>query len=690
MRVLDSVRACAWVIVACFGYRTVDYSKSRALPGCQPLSRKTVICGFAYKPNRAAALEPGEPLQAYPNGCTAANPLRSYECEPILTTAKFSLVNLHSALPFALIHAAAVIGCRSMSDPATAGADMYRRNMELRFPRRIKTHAELCERLAFLEDDRITAVDLSHNEGVTACPELHSLLRRLGEAEQQSCADIDFSKTGISEESVSALRDLAVKSPKLRSIALAALTLPQLDWSRIVSDIAEILRGSRLLRSLDLSGNPLKRNITNVFNAMRENDGLTIERFILYDVGLEEASVDEIASALCRVQELDVGGNRCDLSLIDWQAFSKLQDLHLRKASAVGSLSGLVNCPVLRSLDLSGTSLTIAACENLKTMLTDSRSIRSLKMADCRMGEMQLQLVLDGISCSVSLDQELNLGAAASLSPAANDAWKAFCRRLWSIEKVSLRECCLTSTHVEELVRAYYEGAGSVVTNLSDIDLSANILGNEGADWAGELIKIRQIRAVHLIDNGITDGSPVYEALSERHSAKSAIKADVSGHGPRHNKFLDSQTQWLTKFGFRAAPPPKGANPEAAPFIPPSSAAVLDLENDFYPRYRQTPSSRLQQQVADALVSLHTVVGRMEQQQAAQAPDETPSPVRQVRQFQDDEVAAAKLQQEFDDEARAAEIHQVEHVHDEFDAATRQLAEERSRRTLERLGGNAQ
>jgi hypothetical protein len=68
-----------------------------------------------------------------------------------------------------------------------------------------------------------------------------------------------------------------------------------------------------------------------------------------------------------------------------------------------------------------------------------------------------------------------------------------------------------------------------------------------------------------------------------------------------------------------------------------------------------------------------------------EAQGETPSPVRQVRQFEADAAAAEKLQQEFDDEHRAAHLEEVERIDAEFDEATRRADEERSRKALERM-----
>lgn len=57
----------------------------------------------------------------------------------------------------------------------------------------------------------------------------------------------------------------------------------------------------------------------------------------------------------------------------------------------------------------------------------------------------------------------------------------------------------------------------------------------------------------------------------------------------------------------------------------------------------------------------------------------TPSPVKQVREFERDQALAAKLQQEFDDEAHAVRMEEVAQIEDEFDAATRRADDERAR-----------
>ena len=65
--------------------------------------------------------------------------------------------------------------------------------------------------------------------------------------------------------------------------------------------------------------------------------------------------------------------------------------------------------------------------------------------------------------------------------------------------------------------------------------------------------------------------------------------------------------------------------------------------------------------------------------------DATPSPVRQVRQFEADEAAATRLQQEYDDEARAAQMEEIDRIDAEFDDATRRADNERNERAVQRL-----
>lgn len=67
------------------------------------------------------------------------------------------------------------------------------------------------------------------------------------------------------------------------------------------------------------------------------------------------------------------------------------------------------------------------------------------------------------------------------------------------------------------------------------------------------------------------------------------------------------------------------------------------------------------------------------------APDETPSPVRAVRQFEADEEAAKKLQQLYDDENQAAETQEQIDTDAEFDRVTRAQDDAKSAKLAERL-----
>lgn len=66
-------------------------------------------------------------------------------------------------------------------------------------------------------------------------------------------------------------------------------------------------------------------------------------------------------------------------------------------------------------------------------------------------------------------------------------------------------------------------------------------------------------------------------------------------------------------------------------------------------------------------------------------PDQTPSPVRAVRQFEADEEAAKKLQQLYDDENHAAEVQELIDTDAEFDRVTRAADEAKSEKLAQRL-----
>ena len=65
---------------------------------------------------------------------------------------------------------------------------------------------------------------------------------------------------------------------------------------------------------------------------------------------------------------------------------------------------------------------------------------------------------------------------------------------------------------------------------------------------------------------------------------------------------------------------------------------------------------------------------------------ETPSPVRQVRQYEKDMEIAKKLQQMYEDEQRAVEMEEEIKVEDEFEAATQKFHEQRSKEAISKMG----
>lgn len=63
----------------------------------------------------------------------------------------------------------------------------------------------------------------------------------------------------------------------------------------------------------------------------------------------------------------------------------------------------------------------------------------------------------------------------------------------------------------------------------------------------------------------------------------------------------------------------------------------------------------------------------------------TPSPVRQVRQFEKDEAAAAALQQRYDDEVTAERLQEETKLEDEFEQATRAQNEALSEKAVKKM-----
>lgn len=66
--------------------------------------------------------------------------------------------------------------------------------------------------------------------------------------------------------------------------------------------------------------------------------------------------------------------------------------------------------------------------------------------------------------------------------------------------------------------------------------------------------------------------------------------------------------------------------------------------------------------------------------------DQTPSPVRQVRQYEKDMEIAKKLQQMYEDEQKAIELEEEIKVEDEFESATQKFNEEQSNEAINKMG----
>lgn len=65
---------------------------------------------------------------------------------------------------------------------------------------------------------------------------------------------------------------------------------------------------------------------------------------------------------------------------------------------------------------------------------------------------------------------------------------------------------------------------------------------------------------------------------------------------------------------------------------------------------------------------------------------ETPSPARQVAQYEADEAMARRMQQAYDDEIAAARVQANLNIEDEFAAATNARNEQLSERVMKRMG----
>jgi hypothetical protein len=275
------------------------------------------------------------------------------------------------------------------------------------------------------------------------------------------------------------------------------------------------------------------------------------------------------------VTDLDIGGNTCNLSSVAWEHMAALKFLSLRESAAVGSLSGLIGCPLLHKLDLTNTPLSDEGLHNVCALVRKSTSLERLRIcAD----ESQVTSLVEAISQNSSLSMELNvaesaltaIGSVVDGSEEADSLWTKFSRRVLKIQNVSLRDCGLGPLHVEELVRSFYELDNSTTATVQQLDLFGNPLGDDGADWAAELLALPCVKTAKLGNNSISDGTPMCEALRARLNTVGPIDAELCGTGARGNHFSREQLQWLAKVGVKDATASNTGtfNTSAAPFLP--------------------------------------------------------------------------------------------------------------------------
>jgi Ran GTPase-activating protein (RanGAP) involved in mRNA processing and transport len=441
--------------------------------------------------------------------------------------------------------------------------DVFRREMELRFPGAIPNASALKDRLAFVDDDIITAVDLSRNAAVDSesCHELLPFLFALAQEDQRRCKEIDLSDTSVGTDVVKLIMHLLTKSPCMSTLSLRNLSPKQADWRSIAENLGEAVKASPSLTSIDISRNPFGDEFLKPFvDAVSVSN---LNRVSLNSVGLSIAPAVE--QAFRNVEHLDLGGNSFDLSRVQWESLTKLRTLILRRADAVGTLENLDRCRILQKLDLSGTKLNDAAASNLGRLLEKTASLSTLKIADCGLSDAAVVTVLQSIQSNQSLAQEVDLSRAASAFP-CDALWQATCKRLLRTATVLLRESSLTSAHVEELVRAFYESPLRDTVRLRELDVHGNTLNEEGADWIGELIALPTLHVLNCGNNNISDGTPIYEALCNVVQAKREFTGEVVGAGAGANTYTKMQHEWMLQHGFKKLQ--TGYNAEARPFVP--------------------------------------------------------------------------------------------------------------------------
>ncbi|XP_016420240.1 protein NLRC5-like [Sinocyclocheilus rhinocerous] len=395
-------------------------------------------------------------------------------------------------------------------------------------------------------------------------------LRFLGPAADEACQYV----TGIVGKNPLLLRELNLSEHELgdtnmkrlaallqdKHCTLNTLTLRGCGLTEeSCSVLATVLRSNSSLKELDMSNNNLQDSGVKKLQNGLEDTNCTVEKLGLSDCSITEEGYKALASALrsnpSHLIELDLTGNDPGPSGVK-QLNHLLQDPNysLKTLRFLGPAADEAcqdvnrvlgeNLLLLRELNLSEHELGLSGLNKLAAVLQDIHcKLSKLILNNSDITEEDCHALTAALNSNPSNLTELNLSG----TKLRNSGMKIF-STLFKNEKCSLKKLmfnCISIT--EEGCAALASAFNSNPSNLIELDLSGNKLGNSGVTEISTLLENSQctLQILRLLDCSITEDG--YKALASalRSNPSHLIELDLTGNDPGQSgvKELDDLLQ---------------------------------------------------------------------------------------------------------------------------------------------------
>ncbi|XP_048025520.1 uncharacterized protein LOC125254758 isoform X12 [Megalobrama amblycephala] len=353
--------------------------------------------------------------------------------------------------------------------------------------------------------------------------------------------ELDLTGNDPGQSGVKELDDL-LQDQKCQLKTLRLLQSP--DAEKACKYLTEDLHNENplLLRELNLSGHELGDTRVNQITALLQDKHCKLNTLMLHDCGLTEKSCSALATVLrsnSSLKELDISNNNlqdsgvkklqnglentiCTLEKLRLSDCSITEEGYKALASALRS-----NPSHLIELDLTGNDPGQSGVKELDDLLQDTKcQLKTLRFLGPAADEA-CQFVTGIVGKNLLLLRELNLSGRELGDTQVKQIAALLKDKHCKLNTLTLNNNSITAEGCAALTSAFN-------SNLIELDLSGNKLGNSGMEKICHLLKNTQCRLEKLKLSDCSISEEGYKALASalRSNPSHLIELDLTGNDP--------------------------------------------------------------------------------------------------------------------------------------------------------------